>query len=121
MTEIKEDRELFTTLIQEYQEKTQLPSFSGSTEETELINTISALESKIKQREANYQYEASMKRNELMQPLLNKLQAAIDAVAEENGYTYILNQTSGTNILYGVEQFDVTQLIAAKLGITIPK
>lgn len=56
----------------------------------------------------------------LMDPLLQKVQVAIDQVAKDGGYTYILNQTSGSNILYGLETLDVTKAIATKLGITLP-
>ena len=73
----------------------------------------------IKAKEENFPLDVQDKKSQLLSPILNKIQAAIDAVAEENGYTYILNQTSGSNILYGVKQYDVTDKIAAKLGIEI--
>lgn len=60
------------------------------------------------------------KQQELMDPLLQKIQVAIDQVAKEGEFTYILNQTSGSNILYGLETLDVTKNIAKKLGITLP-
>lgn len=69
--------------------------------------------------------EADQKINEkqmtLMKPILEKLQNAIDEVAKEGNFTYILNVTSGTNILYGAENYNVTDLVAKKIGVTIPK
>ncbi len=121
LKEISDKKVRITELIKEYQEKVELDSFSSSEEESNLVDAINALEREINEKETYYEYEVNQKRNQLLQPVMNKLQEAIDAVAEENGYTYILNQTSGTNILYGVEQFEVTDLIAAKLGISIPK
>lgn len=120
LQQFDQKRERFSELIETYQEKARQASFSGSSEETELITSISILENEINQREKNFESDVSEKQNELLQPVLNKIQAAIDAVAEENGYTYILNQTSGTNILYGVKQFDITDEIAEKLGIEVP-
>lgn len=106
-------------LIQQYEEKSKLASFSGSKEETDLVTEITVQEKLIKAKEENFPLDVQDKKSQLLSPILNKIQAAIDAVAEENGYTYILNQTSGSNILYGVKQYDVTDKIAAKLGIEI--
>lgn len=60
------------------------------------------------------------KRMELLTPIQNKMQIAIDAVATENGYTYILNNAMGSGIptiLHGNASKDCTEQIAAKLGI----
>jgi len=60
------------------------------------------------------------KRMELLTPIQQKMQGAIDAVATENGYTYILNNAMGSGIptiLHGNESKDCTEQIAAKLGI----
>ena len=110
----------YAELIEEYQEKAGQPNFSGSQEETDLMNEASKLEKEIKETETSFEFEVTRKQAQLLEPVMNKLQEAIDAVAVEEGYTYILNQTSGSNILYGVEQFDVTKKIAAKLSIEIP-
>jgi outer membrane protein len=62
------------------------------------------------------------RRMELLKPVQDKLQGAIDAVAKEGGYTYILNQAVGAglpSILYGKESDNVTTLIAKKLGIAV--
>lgn len=60
------------------------------------------------------------KRMELLKPIQEKMQKAIDDVAREKGYTYILNNAMGSGIptiLYGQEESDVTEAIAKKLGI----
>ena len=59
-------------------------------------------------------------RMKLLQPIQKKMQDAIDAVAQEKGYTYILNNAMGSGIptiLYGSETSDCTEAIAKKLGI----
>lgn len=68
--------------------------------------------------------KAMAKREELLVPVLEKLQNAIDAVAKENGYTYILNQTTSSGvstILFGPEENDITEALFKKLGIAIPE
>jgi outer membrane protein len=60
----------------------------------------------------------------LLEPLEKKIQTAIDAVAVEGGYSYILNQVIGMGvptIIYGAEDMEVTHEIAKKLGIVVPE
>lgn len=52
----------------------------------------------------------------LLKPIRDKIQAAIDAVAKENGYTYIFDQSMGI-ILYADEAADVSAQVKAKLGL----
>lgn len=64
------------------------------------------------------------KREELLLPVLEKLQDKIDAVAEANGYQYILNQTTSTGvstILFGPEENDITLDLLKALGIQVPE
>jgi outer membrane protein len=62
------------------------------------------------------------KQNQLLQPVLTKINDAIQAVGKEAGYTYILNMDAGANttpiILYsGSEENNVSNLILKKLGV----
>jgi outer membrane protein len=85
---------------------------------------IRALQAEIQKTEQDSEQELMEKRFTMLQPVQNKIQMAINDVAKEGGYSYILNQTMGSgipSIIFGLEQFDVTDAIAAKLGITIPK
>jgi len=56
------------------------------------------------------------KNEELMKPIREKIQKAIDEVAKENGYEYIFDASMGF-ILYADPSTDVSDLIKAKLGI----
>ena len=55
------------------------------------------------------------KQSELMAPVLEKMQKAIDELAIEKGYTYILNQSSGLNVLYVDPAHDLSLALQAKL------
>ncbi len=77
---------------------------------------------KLQQEEANIQkFQQEMqtqimeKRETLLQPIFDKVNAKIAEVAKENGYTYIL-EDSGV-LLFKDEAFDVTSLVKAKLGL----
>lgn len=64
------------------------------------------------------------KRNEKLQPIVEKLQKAIDEIAEEEGYDYILNASNTTGIspiLHAPPEHNITQKLLNKLGIQLPK
>lgn len=52
----------------------------------------------------------------LMNPIREMINDAIQAVAKENGFTYIFDNSTGV-ILYADEMTDVSDLVRAKLGI----
>lgn len=63
---------------------------------------------------ANSQLED--KKNELLQPILNKVDVAIKAVAQEQGFVFVLD---GGQLLYTDEKkcINILQLVKAKLGV----
>lgn len=66
------------------------------------------------------QQSMQQKQQTLLRPVLDKIQKTIDAVAEENGYTYVLNSDSGSNpvLLHGPKDGDISDIILKKMGIT---
>ena len=75
------------------------------------------LESRISAFQANAETEFEQKRAELLAPLLDKIQKAIDAVGKEKGFTYILDVATGTTVFIGDGAVDVTKDVKGKLGI----
>ena len=57
------------------------------------------------------------KRQELLKPILEKAQAAIKAVAEENGFAMIFDSSVFNSILFAEDTEGVMPLVKAKLGI----
>jgi len=55
------------------------------------------------------------RQEELMVPIREKIQKAIDEVGEENGYSYILNP--GVLLYMGKSSVDATDKVKAKLGL----
>jgi outer membrane protein len=80
------------------------------------IKEIQDLEVRIQQFQQSSQESIQQKRNEVLSPLLEKAQNAINEVAVDNGYTYIFDISLGT-IVYGQESKDIMPLVKAKLGI----
>ena len=86
-------------------------------------NEIMKLDEEVKKLATDSEQKLMEKRQELLEPSLTKLQNAIDKVAEENGFTYIMNQTTSagvSTILYGPEENDMTKAIMKELGIQVP-
>jgi outer membrane protein len=108
---------------QEYlslKEAQKLTDADAKTREEELIK----LDQELKQLASESDQKLSNKRSELMTPILEKFQTAIDDVAKEGGYKLILNQTTSTGvstILYGPDEDDVTKKVMRKLNIKIPE
>lgn len=80
------------------------------------VKEIQDLEMRIQEFQQSSQGSMQQKRNEVLAPLLEKAQNAINDVAEENGYTYIFDISLGS-IVYGKESHDIMPLVKAKLGI----
>ncbi len=63
----------------------------------------------------NYQNMLTEKRNQLMQPVVEKAVATIKEVAKANGYTYVFSKEA---LLVQPEGDDLLPLVKKKLGIT---
>jgi outer membrane protein len=79
-------------------------------------NAIRQEEQKIGEFEQSSQQKIIMKSEELLKPIQERVQVAIDNVAKEKGYTYIFDASMGL-ILYADPSTEVTALVKAKLGL----
>jgi len=77
---------------------------------------IQAESQQLQQLEVSMTEKLQARRIEIYQPVNNQVQAAIDKVAKEKGYTYVFDIASG-NILYFNESKDITSLVLTALGI----
>ena len=107
-------------LYLEKEEKNQLSEAEKEKWQTDLLKLDTDISNYSKEAEKQLQ----MKREALLTPILTKLQNALDKVAEDNGYTYILNQTTSagvSTILYGPDEDDVTKAVMTELNIPMPE
>jgi outer membrane protein len=75
---------------------------------------------RIQQFETDVQQSLQKKRFDLLQPAYDKAQKAIEDVAKENGYTFILSDGQGAVLLFAPEEHNITNLVFKKLGVPIP-
>ncbi len=107
--------------IEEYQKLQETNSMTQADSERR-VTEIQKLEQEIQNEVQQAELDLLKKREELLVPVTAKLQEKIDEVAREGNFTYIINNTVGSGIptiLYGMETMDVTDQIAAKLGIRL--
>ena len=67
--------------------------------------------------EQEVQSKIIAKQEELLKPILEKVQNAITAVGKEGGYLFIFDVSVPNTILFADEPLDVTNAVKAKLGI----
>lgn len=80
------------------------------------VKEITDLEKRITEFQRTAQADLQKKEEKLLQPIIDKAKKAIDDVAKENNYTYVLDSSMGV-VLYSIESDDILPLVKKKLGI----
>jgi outer membrane protein len=60
------------------------------------------------------------KQNELMKPVQDRVFKAVQDVAKEENYDYILDKSGDVLLMYTNEKYDVSQKVADKLKVVVP-
>lgn len=83
-------------------------------EEKQILEELQKKEQEIMQFEQTMQQKLSTKEQELLNPILEKVNAAIQDVAKTESYQFIFDTSSGV-LLYADEAQDITAKVKAKL------
>jgi outer membrane protein len=76
------------------------------------------LQNRIAQLQQTSQQQMQQKQNDLLQPIIEKAQKAVDDVAKAKGYSYVFNDTGdGTILVVKPAGDDLTAQVKTKLGI----
>ena len=103
----------YQTKLDDYQKNAEtMSNLVKQSKEKELVD----LESRITAFQNNAESDFDAKRAELLKPLLEKIQNAINAVGKEKGYTYILDLATGAAVYVGDDAIDITKDVKAKLN-----
>ena len=111
----------FQTKLSDYQQKMssgQMIPEVARDKEAELTALRESIEKFQRDADASLQ----KKQAQLLQPAYDKIQNAINQIAQENGYSHIFSSDAGTFpvLLYASEDSNVTNLILNKLGVEPP-
>ncbi len=97
----------------EIQQKVEQGELSRKEQETEAAK-LEARQQEIAAFEQDMVTQIQKKRQDLLQPIYDKVNEAIAAVAEENEFTFIFDQQV---LLYSKDTQNVAPMVKAKLGI----
>ena len=111
----------FQTQVAEYQQKVGVISAEAQQQEEARLGQ---LQQGLLQAQEVAEQELAQRRDELVGPLLEQIGSAIEAVAQKQGLSYVLNTTTSSGdmiILYASEdfraKFDITQSVMEELGM----
>ena len=111
----------FRQKVEEYQQKAAVISEQAQRQEEE---RLTEMQMRLQEYERNFQQEIQERQMSLMEPLLNKIQGAIDEVAQRRNFTYVLNTMTNNGdfiILYASEEaqanYDITDEVMERLDL----
>ena len=108
-------------MTKEFQSKLQVFQ-SGEKTMTEAMKEVKTkelqdLQSRIESTQQSAQEKIQTKKQDLYTPILEKADKAIKDVAKEKNYDYIFDINSQGGIVFSKEEFDITAVVKAKMGI----
>lgn len=94
-------------------QRDSLPDLIRATKEKEIQDA----DQRIKNYQAMAQQSIGQKEQQLLQPIIEKVQKAIDEVGAENGLIYIFDISSQVVLYHSEKSIDAAPLVKAKMGI----
>jgi len=111
-TQLQTMQNEYQTKMADYQAtQATMSEIIRQTKEKEIID----LQGRIEAFNQQAQYDIQNKQVELTEPMIKKAKEAIEAVAKENGFTYIIN--GNEQILLYKSGTDILPLVKKKLGL----
>ena len=83
----------------------------------DILSKFAKIEKRIQEFQGNAEIAMQNKQVELLNPIIEKVQNAVNAVGQEKGFTYILDKTAGVVVFIGENAIDITADVKAKLGL----
>ncbi len=80
-------------------------------------NEIAQLQTKIAGFQQNAQQQLQQRNTELIQPIMQKVQQAIEKAASREGFTYVFDMSQGIVVFESRDSYDLNSLVLTELGI----
>ena len=77
---------------------------------------LQAAQRRIQEHSAKARQDLQKKENDLLRPILEKVRTAIQKVARDKGYDYVLDSTTGTGVLLA-DGYDLMPDVKKELGL----
>jgi len=117
--QLKAKQSEFETKLKAYQ---SMPATTPDAIKADKERELSLLQENFQKFQQDAQTSFQKKQNDLMEPVFSKVGKAIEDVAKENGYSFIINPQllggGGDILLYSDEKYDISVLVLKKLGVT---
>ncbi|MBG0781175.1 MAG: OmpH family outer membrane protein [Bacteroidales bacterium] len=114
--EIKAQYDIVEKMYRDYQtESVLLPEDMKRKREDEIIKK----EQEVKDLQMKYfgpEGELFKKRNELVQPIQEKVFNAIQQIAETRNYAFVFDKSAGATMLYASDKFDISDDVLDEIG-----
>lgn len=114
--EIEDIYSLVGEMYQKYQaESVLLPEDVKRKREEEIVNK----EKEVKELQRTYfgsEGELYKKRQELIQPIQEKVYNAIESIAATNNYSFVFDKAGGMTLLYGNPKYDISDDVLDEVG-----
>jgi outer membrane protein len=110
--QVKRMSDSLNAMIADFQKKSS--GLAAAARETQ-AKSIQAKEAEYQRRTQEIEQKAAGRQNELVQPILDKVKAAIEEVRAEGGYAMIFNADQGSPIVAVDKSLNVTDRVLAKL------
>lgn len=114
--EIETKYAMVSEMYQKYQaESVLLPDDIKHKREEEIINK----EKEVKELQRKYfgqEGELYKKRQELVQPIQEKVYNAIETIAATNNYSFVFDKAGGMTLLYGNPKYDISDDVLDEVG-----
>lgn len=115
-TEVEARAKEAQTLYQNYQKSMSTLSDSQKTKKEEEIVTKEKEANELRRTYFGPEGELAKRRESLMQPIQDQVYNAVKSVAEQQGYTLVVDRSSATSIIFASPRIDISNEVLAKLG-----
>lgn len=115
--EIAQEYDKIKSMYNEYQAEQVLMSSEMKSQKEEEIMAKEKEVREMQKRKFGPEGDLFQKRQELVQPIQDKVFEAIKQYADERGYDIVLDKSSNTGILFTSDKFDKTNDIKKRLNI----
>lgn len=104
-------------LFQQYREQEPLMSPEIKRRKQEEIEAEERKARELQRKRFGPNGDLFKQREEKMKPILDRLQQAIQATAQEKKFSIVLDRSAGGVVLYGENAYDLTDAVGARLGL----
>jgi outer membrane protein len=99
---------VYNKMLDDYEKgQSTFTEFVKKNKETELLDK----EKRLQEFEQNASANLQKRNSDLIQPILNKILRAIDKVAAENGFTYVLDVSKGSVVYTSKDSQNINSLV----------